>query len=101
MDAAIVLLGGGLATWVLRVGFIGLVPARRLPERVRRALDVTGPSAMAALIVGDLVHEASQGAAAAALIATAVAAVVMWRFQNLALVTIAGIGTYWAVSVLV
>jgi len=103
MNAAIVLVGAGLATWVLRIGFIGLIPARTLPVRVRRALDVTGPSAMAALIVNDLMHEASRGAAVitGALIATAVAALVMWRFQNLALVTIAGIGTYWAASLVV
>jgi branched-subunit amino acid transport protein len=103
MNAAIVLVGAGLATWVLRIGFIGLIPARMLPVRIRRALDVTGPSAMAALIVNDLIHEASRGAAviSGALIATAVAALVMWRFQNLALVTVAGIGTYWAASLVV
>jgi len=100
MNAAIVLVGAGLATWVLRIGFIGLIPARTLPVRIRRALDVTGPSAMAALIVNDLMHEASRGPAVitGALIATAVAALVMWRLQNLALVTVAGIGTYWAAS---
>jgi branched-subunit amino acid transport protein len=103
MDPAIVLVGAGLATWVLRIGFIGLIPARTLPIRVRRALDVTGPSAMAALIANDLIQEASQGAAvfAGAVTATAVAAFVMWRFGNLALVTIAGIGTYWAASLVV
>lgn len=103
MNAAIVLVAAGLATWVLRIGFIVLIPARALPLRIRRALDVTGPSAMAALIVNDLAEEASRGAAVmtGALIATAVAALVMWRFQNLALVTIAGIGTYWAASLIV
>ena len=103
MNAAIVLVGAGLATWVLRIGFIGLIPARTLPARIRRALDVTGPSAMAALIVNDLIYEASRGAAVitGALIATAVAAIVMWRFQNLALVTVAGIGTYWVASLVV
>ena len=103
MNAALVLVGAGVATWVLRVGFINLIPARTLPARIRRALDVTGPSAMAALIVNDLMHEASRGmgAVTAALIGTAVAALVMWRFQNLALVTVAGIGTYWAASLVV
>ena len=103
MNAAIVLVGAGLASWVLRIGFIGLIPAGTLPVRIRRALDVTGPSAMAALIVNDLMHEASRGAAVltGALIATAVAALVMWRFQNLVLVTVAGIGTYWAASLVV
>ena len=103
MDPAIVLLGAGLATWVLRIGFIGLIPAQTLPVRIRRALDVTGPSAMAALIANDLIHEASRGAAvfAGAVIATAVATIAMWRFHNLALVTIAGIGAYWAASLVV
>lgn len=103
MNAAIVLVGAGLASWVLRIGFIGLIPAGTLPVRIRRALDVTGPSAMAALIANDLMHEASRGAAVftGALIATAVAALVMWRFQNLVLVTVAGIGTYWTASLVV
>ena len=103
MNPAIVLVGAGLATWILRIGFIALIPARALPVRIRCALDATGPSAMAALIANDLIHEASRGTAvfAGAMIATAVAALVMWRFQNLALVTIAGIGAYWAVSLAV
>jgi branched-subunit amino acid transport protein len=103
MDAVIVLVGAGLATWVLRIGFVGLIPARTLPAGIRSALDVTGPSAMAALIVKDLMHEGSRGVGimVAAMIATAVSAFVMWRLQNLAVVIVTGIAAYWAVSLVV
>jgi branched-subunit amino acid transport protein len=60
-ERALVLTGAGLVSWVLRVLFIVLVPARRLPPRVRRALPHTGPAALAALLATGLARSGSGG----------------------------------------
>lgn len=41
----------GLASWLLRIGLIVIVPASRLPLRLRDALDHGGPSVLAAVLV--------------------------------------------------
>ena len=50
MSAALVLTAAGMVSWVLRVVFIVLVPAHRLPQSAHRALRHTGPAALAALV---------------------------------------------------
>lgn len=56
ISAGLVLLAAAVATWLLRVLFITIVPADRLPARVRRALPHVGPAILAALIVTSLVQ---------------------------------------------
>jgi branched-subunit amino acid transport protein len=48
--SAVVLLASSVVTWLLRVGFIVIVPARRLPEGLRRVLDHAAVAALAALL---------------------------------------------------
>jgi branched-subunit amino acid transport protein len=100
MNALCVFAAAGLLTWVLRVGLIKIIPARTFPKGMRAALEATGPAAMASLIVNSLLHASSEGVATmtAALLATIVAAVLVWRFHNVALVAVAGMATYWALS---
>ncbi|GAA4558483.1 AzlD domain-containing protein [Pseudonocardia xishanensis] len=82
-----VLFGGAAITYLLRVVFLGIVPAERLPRWVRDALPHIGPAALAALIVGALVH---QGGLAALVVPTPAhlallaAGLVAWRFRSLA-----------------
>ncbi len=54
MTALVALSLGALATWLLRVGFITLLPADRLPARLRRALPHVGPAVLAVLVVSSL-----------------------------------------------
>ena len=54
MTALLALSLGALATWLLRVGFIALLPADRLPAALRRALPHVGPAVLAALVVSSL-----------------------------------------------
>jgi branched-subunit amino acid transport protein len=78
---------GALATWLLRVSFIGLLPADRLPAAVRRSLPHVGPAVLGALVVTGLV---GQGGPAALLqpsprhLALLAAGLVAWRIRNLA-----------------
>jgi branched-subunit amino acid transport protein len=56
--AVLALTAAGLATWLLRVLFVTLVPARRLPAPVRRGLDHAAPAVLAALVATSLVGDA-------------------------------------------
>jgi branched-subunit amino acid transport protein len=98
VNALCVLAAAGLLTWIMRVGFIKITPAQNFPVAIRGALEATGPAAMAALIVSDLVQASSEGVAAvvAASVATIVAAAVMWRLRSIVLVVVVGMATYWA-----
>jgi branched-subunit amino acid transport protein len=91
MMAAIALLCAALATWLLRVSFITLVPADRLPERVRLALDDVGPAVMAALLVTYLAQGGVRGLVLADVVAAAVASIVAWRTRNLSLTVFVGV----------
>ena len=87
MSAFIGLSLGALATWLLRVGFITLLPADRLPEGLRRALRHAGPAVLAALVVTSLVGHSGPAALvqpSAQHLALLAAALVAWRVRNVA-----------------
>lgn len=92
MTAAVVLLLAALTTWVLRISFITLLPAARLPGRVHAALDDVAPAVMAALVVTHLAHgEGVTGVVPADLGAALVAAAVAWRTRSLAATVVTGV----------
>jgi branched-subunit amino acid transport protein len=62
MNPIWLLLLGATGTYCLRVLFIAMVPADRLPDRIRRALQLVGPAALAALIATDIGHSAAHPA---------------------------------------
>ena len=53
--AVLTLTAAGLVTWLLRVLFVTVVPARRLPARVLRSLPHVAPAVLAPLVVVGLV----------------------------------------------
>jgi branched-subunit amino acid transport protein len=92
MTATIVLLLAAATTWLLRIAFIALVPAARLPERVHAALDDVAPAVMAALVVASLAHgRGLAGLAASDVAAALIAAVVAWRTRSLAITVVVGV----------
>ena len=102
MSPVLVFAAAGGVSWLLRITFINLLPARKLPDWVRRALEAGGPAAMAALLTNDLAHTGlSGGPVVPAVMGTLVAAVVTWRHNNLALTAVAGIGVFGLGSLLV
>jgi branched-subunit amino acid transport protein len=92
MTAAIVLLLAAAVSWALRVLFITVVPAARLPAPVRGALDDVAPAVMAAMVVTSLAHgRGPSGLAAAEVAAALLAALVAWRTRNLAWTVVTGV----------
>jgi branched-subunit amino acid transport protein len=87
MTALLTLFGGAVATYVLRVLLLAVVPADRLPGWVREALPHVGPAVLTALIVGAVVHQGGLPALvtpSATHLALLVAGLVAWRFRSLA-----------------
>lgn len=91
MSAPLVLLAAAVATWLLRVAFITMVPARRLPARLRDALGEVAPAVMAALIASHLVRGGVAAAVSTDVVALLVVALVAWRGRSLATTTATGV----------
>jgi branched-subunit amino acid transport protein len=51
----------GLLSWVLRIAFVLLVPAERLPAAVRRGLDYLAPAVLAAVAAVQFVTVTTTG----------------------------------------
>ena len=80
-------------TYALRTCFVSLVPASRLPTRVRAALDDVAPAVMAALVATHLAHgQGVSGVRPTDVVATVAAGAVAWRTQNLAATCVVGVG---------
>ena len=86
MSALLTLTGCAVATWLLRIAFITLLPADRLPGAVHRALRHAGPAVLGAMVVTILIGPDGLGALApsARHLALLAAALVAWRVRNLA-----------------
>ena len=80
------------ASWLLRAGFVVLVPASRMPAQVRAALEHLPPSVLAALVAVDLAGSAgpSQGMGETAVVlgVVAVLGAVAWLTRNVAAVSL-------------
>jgi branched-subunit amino acid transport protein len=86
MSALVALSLGALATWLIRVSFIAVFPAERLPAGVRPTLPNVGPAALAALVVTGLAGDGGPAALftpSAGHLAVLAAGLLAWRFRNL------------------
>jgi branched-subunit amino acid transport protein len=81
-----------LASWLLRAGFVVLVPASRMPTQARAALDHLPPSVLAALVAVDLTGavgtSAGPGESGVVLGVGALLALAAWRTRSVALVSL-------------
>jgi branched-subunit amino acid transport protein len=86
MSALLTLSACAAATWLLRVTFITVLPADRLPDAVHRALRYAGPAVLGAMVVTSLIGPGGLPALApsARHLALLAAAIVAWRVRNLA-----------------
>lgn len=99
----IIILGGMLVTYAMRLSFIALVPHERLPARFRSALRYVPPAVLAALILPDLLLQDAELAISldnTRLLAGIFAALVAWRTRNTWLTIGTGMGMLWLLSTL-
>jgi branched-subunit amino acid transport protein len=95
MTALLIVLTASLATWLLRIGFITMLPAERLPARVQRAFDDVAPAVLAAIVVSHVVRAGGPNEISwPTLAAVAAAAAVAWRSKNLALPVVVGVAVF-------
>ena len=95
----------GIATYLLRLSFVGLLGSRPMPLWAERPLSYVAPSVLAALTVPavmlrdsslDLSPETNPR-----FLAAIVAGLVAWRFRNMAAVIIIGMSVLWILQGLV
>ena len=90
MTALIASLGAAVATYLLRILLITLVPASRLPAGIRRFLPHVGPAVLAALVAAALVGSPT-GVQPAFLVGAVLTGTVSWRGGGIALATGCGL----------
>lgn len=95
----------GVGTYLTRLSFVGLLGSRAMPAWAERPLQFVAPAVLAALVApAVLLREGSLEVVPGAnprLYAAAVAALVAWRFRNLAAAIVAGMGSLWLLQALV
>ena len=99
----LIIILGGLATYLTRLSFILLIPPDRLPEAFRRGLRLVPPAVLSALILPDLLLQdgsLSVDLQNSRLLAGIVAALVAWRTRNTWLTIGAGMLALWGLSLL-
>lgn len=102
MTPLAVLLLGAVGTYLLRVTFILVVPAHRLPQRLRNALQLVGPAALAALVGTDIRYAAGHQTNIWPTIAAVITAgVVAAMTRNLGLTIVGGLLSGLMVTVLI
>lgn len=95
---AVVLLASTIVTWLLRVGLILIVPARRLPEGVRKLLDHGATAALAALLGTALARDGGPlvlVTPSPVLGATLAGVLVAWRTRRMGLTIAAALVALW------
>ncbi len=96
MTAFFFFVAGAWISWLMRAAFITIVPSSRLTGRARRALEVVGPAAMAALLATELAQQLRSGTNATPTFgAAALTGFVAWRWRNPTLTVVVGILSFW------
>ena len=85
----------GAVSWVLRIAFITLLPAERLPARLRDGLEYLAPAVLASIVAVELValiRDAQPADAAVLLAAGAAIGMVAYRTRNISIACALGVG---------
>jgi branched-subunit amino acid transport protein len=102
--SAVVLLASSVLTWLLRVGFIVILPAGRLPARLRRILDLAAVAALAALLATALTRDGGPGwllTPSPVHVAAVAAGLVAWRTGRMGLTIVVAVTVLWAAQVII
>lgn len=101
--SAVVLLSSSVVTWLLRIGFIVIVPAKHLPERFRRVLDHAAVAGLAALLATALTRDTGPGwllAPSPVHLAVVLAGLVAWRTRRMGLTVVVAVTVLWAAQLI-
>jgi branched-subunit amino acid transport protein len=93
----------GLLSWLFRVFFVVVVPARRLPVSVSQSLSLLAPATLASLVAVGLMAAVRGAPGASALLPVGVLVVAAWlayRFRSLLLTVVATLVLVLAFDVL-
>jgi branched-subunit amino acid transport protein len=104
MTAWISMLALAAVCWILRIAFITLLPADRLPTSLRASLEHLAPAVLAAIVAVELVglvRSAPPGDALTLLAAGAVIGVVAHRTRNLSIACALGLGLVLVLDLLI
>lgn len=96
---AIVLLVA-LGTYAMRASFLLVVGRFGIPPKLERGLRYIAPAVMAAIVAPAVVSADGALAFDARVVAAVVGALVAWRWRSVPLTLVAGLGTFYAVSLL-
>jgi branched-subunit amino acid transport protein len=94
MTVLLAFLALGAVSWVLRITFVTLVPADRLPARLRTGLDYLPPAVLASIVAVELTTLLADAEPLNATLLLAAAATIGWvahRTHNLSLACILGV----------
>jgi branched-subunit amino acid transport protein len=97
----LVILGGALVTFAVRLSFIALIPPDRLPASVRGGLRLVPPAVLAAIILPGLVSPAGTLLLAISndrLWAGLLALLVAWRTRSTWLTIAVGMAALWVLG---
>ncbi len=97
----VIIVGGMVVTYAIRLSFIALVPQERLPDLFRRSLRYVPPAVLAALITPELIRPAGPYDISLGnhrLLAGVVAALIAWRSRNTWLTIATGMIMLWLLS---
>jgi branched-subunit amino acid transport protein len=103
MRAFLVLVAAGAVGWALRVLFITVIPASRLPAGFRQALGYGAAAVPAALIGGALARQGGPAGLVVpspALVALLFGGAVAWRTGKLAATVAVAVGVFWLLGLL-
>ncbi|WP_116364661.1 AzlD domain-containing protein [Parahaliea mediterranea] len=101
MTALLAIVLSGLGTYFSRAVFIIALANRRIPSRLRLAMEYVGPSVMAALVMTMLISP--QGEVMLGLpegLALVTAALVAWRTRNHLLTIVLAMAVFWGLRAL-
>jgi branched-subunit amino acid transport protein len=85
----------GAVSWVLRIAFITLLPAERLPARMKSGLEYLAPAVLASIVAVELValvRDAQPADAGVLLAAGAAIGLVAYRTRNVSIACVLGVG---------
>jgi branched-subunit amino acid transport protein len=99
----LIIILGGILTYLTRLSFILLVPPERLPEAFRRGLRLVPPAVLSALILPELLFRDETlnfNFQNERLLAGVIAAIIAWRTRNTWLTIGVGMLMLWGLSLI-